>query len=76
MSQFGMQMPGGRKRSSSPDVYTGLAVIATVFLAAAVFITYTAASKVGVDGSPYNLQDAKSIKLPASGGGAAGKRGG
>jgi hypothetical protein len=35
MSQFGMQMPGGRKRSNSPDVYTGLAVIATVFLAAA-----------------------------------------
>lgn len=74
MSQFGMQMPGGRKRSSSPDVYTGLAVIATVFLAAAVFVMFTAASKVGVNGSPYELQKYPDIKLPALAGGAA-KRG-
>ena len=74
MSQFGMQMPGGRKRSSSPDVYTGLVVIATVFLAAASFIMFTAASKVGLNGSAFGLQDAKSIKLPAAatgGGGSA-----
>ncbi len=72
MSQFGMQMPGARKRGGLPDVYTGLAVIATVFLAAATFVMFTAAGKVGVDGSPFGLQDAKSIKLPAAKGGTAG----
>jgi len=71
MSQFGMQMPGGRKRSNSPDVYTGLAVIATVFLAAASFVMFTAASKIGVGGSPFGLQDPASIQLPAPAGGPA-----
>ncbi|MBL9000196.1 MAG: hypothetical protein JNK25_03560, partial [Phycisphaerae bacterium] len=44
---------------------------------AATFVMFTAAGKVGVDGSPFGLQDAKSIKLPAAkggtGGGAAGR---
>lgn len=65
MSQFGMQMPAGRKRASAPDVYTGLALIACVFLAAAVLVMWGAAAKVGKDGTGWELQDRKAIKLPA-----------
>ncbi len=64
MSTFGMQMPAGRRRASAPDVYTGLALIACVFLAAAVVVMWTGASKVGKDGTAWELQDRKSIKLP------------
>ncbi len=64
MSQFGMQMAGGRaKRSATPDVFTALAVVACVFLVAALAVMFQAAAKVGVDGSPIGLQDPKSIKL-------------
>ncbi len=65
MSQFGMQMPAGRKRSASPDVYTGLAVIATVFLAGASFVVYGAGSKIGKEGQPFGLQSTnpKEVKL-------------
>ena len=67
MSQFGMQMPGGRtKRGSSPDAFTALAVVATVFLGVACALMWRAAAHVGVDGSPYALQDVGKIKLPAS----------
>jgi hypothetical protein len=68
MSQFGMQMPAGRKRAASPDVFTGLAVIAVVFLAAATVIMWQAASKVGKDGSAFELQEPKAIKLSANAG--------
>ena len=63
MSQFGMQMPAGRKRSSNPDVYTGLALIATVFLATACVVMFQAASKVGKAGTAWELQDPKKIEL-------------
>ena len=34
MSQFGMQMPGGRgRRGLSPDVYTGLLFLSVVLIA-------------------------------------------
>lgn len=66
MSQFGMQVPGGRvRRSASADVYTALAAVAVIFLVAAVVVMYFAGSKVGKDGSPIGLQDPTSIKLPA-----------
>lgn len=59
MSQFGMQMPGGRaRRGGSPDAYTALAFAAVVFLAAACVFMYLAASKVGKDGSAFGMQDA------------------
>jgi hypothetical protein len=67
MSQFGMQMPAGRKRAASPDVYTGLAVIATVFLAAATAVMWQAGAKVGKGGSPIALQESGRIELPALG---------
>ena len=64
MSQFGMQLPGGRaRRGSSPDVFAGLAALAVIFMAVACFVMFTAASKVSPDGSPFSLQDAKSIKF-------------
>lgn len=59
MSQFGMQMAGGRaRRAASPDVYTALMLAATIFLVAAIVVMFNAGSKVGKDGSPFGLQDA------------------
>ncbi|HYE61526.1 MAG TPA: hypothetical protein VD997_05990 [Phycisphaerales bacterium] len=64
MSQFGMQLPGGRvKRGASPDVYTALAALATAFLIAACVVMFMAGKKVGKDGQPWSLQDPTSIKL-------------
>jgi hypothetical protein len=65
MSQFGMQMPGGRmKRTASMNIYTGLLFCAVLGLAVACGFMWTAASKVGVNGSPFGLQDAAHIALP------------
>jgi hypothetical protein len=67
MSQFGMQLPGGRvKRGTSPDVYTALAAMAVVFLLAASIVMYFAGKKVGKDGNPIGLQDPAKIVLPAA----------
>jgi hypothetical protein len=64
MSQFGMQLPGGRaKRGASPDVFTALAGLAVVFLAAACVVAFSAGSKVGKGGSPFALQDPAKIEL-------------
>jgi len=58
MSQFGMQLPGGRlKRGASPDVYTALAALAVAFLLAAIAMMAIAGGKVGKDGQPWSLQD-------------------
>ncbi len=66
MSQFGMQMPGGRQnRGSSPDVYTALMFVSVVALGVACAIMWVAASKVGVDKSPFGLQDKGRITLQA-----------
>lgn len=68
MTQFGMQMPGGRaKRSAIMDIYTALAFAAVVFLVVACIMMWQAAAKVGVDGKPFELQKAGSgtIKLKA-----------
>jgi hypothetical protein len=64
MTQFGMQMPGGRaKRSASMDIYTALAFAAVVFLVVACVMMWQAASKVGKGGNPFELQKAGSIDL-------------
>lgn len=67
MSQFGMQMPGGKgKRGSSLDVYTVLAFLAVVALAAACGVMYFAAMKVApVDaGHPFAVHEkGQAIKL-------------
>jgi hypothetical protein len=64
MSQFGMQMPAGRKRAAQPDVYTGLALIACVFLAAAISVMWGAAGKVGKGGTAWEMQERNRIELP------------
>jgi len=64
MSQFGMQMPGGRaRRSSLPDVYTGLLVVATAALLAACIVVFTQAGAVGKGGSAVGLQERGNIQL-------------
>lgn len=64
MSQFGMQMPGGRlRRTASMNIYTGLLFCAVLALAVGCGFMWTAASKLGVNHSPFGLQDARSIKL-------------
>ena len=65
MSQFGMQMPGGRQSHTAvPDVYTALMFVAVVALGAACAMLWIQASKVGVDGSPFQLQEEGRISLP------------
>ena len=64
MSQFGMQMPGGRmKREASMNVYTGLLFVAVAALATACGFMWVAAKKVGVDGNPFTIQKAKDVKI-------------
>ena len=58
MSQFGMQMPGGRgARGASPDVYTALMFVAVVALGVAVGVVWFAGGKVGPDGSAIELHE-------------------
>lgn len=64
MSQFGMNMPGGQaRRGPTLNVYTGLLFLAVVALAAACGFMYVGAAKLGVNGDPFTIQDAKDIKL-------------
>ncbi|GMV27148.1 MAG: hypothetical protein AMXMBFR58_31790 [Phycisphaerae bacterium] len=68
MTQFKMQMPGGRaRRAASPDVYTALAFAAVAFLIAACVIMWQAAMKVAPtdSGHPFVMQSSGDIKLPA-----------
>lgn len=66
MSQFGMHLPGSKaSRSASPDVYTGLALVSLIFTLAAIGVMFLAASKVGVEGNPFGIQEPGSIKLKA-----------
>jgi hypothetical protein len=65
MSQFGMQNPASaRRRSSSPDIFSALAVISSVALLVAVVVMFGAASKVGPDGNAMAIQG-DTIKLAA-----------
>lgn len=60
MSQFGMQMPGGKsRRGSGLDVYTVLAFLAVVALAAACVVMYFAAMKVAPadGGHPFAVHE-------------------
>lgn len=64
MSQFGMQMPGGRmRRGATPDIYTGLMALAVVALIVACAMVYMQGAKVGADGSAIGLQDPARISL-------------
>lgn len=64
MSQFGMQMPGGRvQRGASPDVYTGLMALAVLALLAACIVVFVQGAKLGLEGSAIGLQDPDNIRL-------------
>lgn len=59
MSQFGMQMPGGRgSRKAGPDVYTALMFVGTVALLVAAVVLGVAASQVSPDGNPFSVREA------------------
>lgn len=68
MSQFGMQMPGGRaRRGASLNVYTGLLFCAVVALAVGCGFMWMAATKVSKSpGNPFDIQQAGQIKLEAA----------
>ena len=52
MSQFGMQMPGGRQqRNAGPDVYTALMFLGVVAMGVAVGMLWVAGSKVALPSS-------------------------
>jgi hypothetical protein len=64
MSQFGMQMPGGRQnRGAGPDVYTALIFVGVVTMGVAVAMLWIAGSKVSPDGMPLKIQDPDRIQL-------------
>ncbi len=64
MSKFGMQMPAQRgKKGASPDVYTAMAVMACLFLAAACFVMFQAATKVGKGNAFTIWADGDKIEL-------------
>ena len=61
MSQFGMQMPGGRSaRKAGPDVYTALMFVGTMALLVAAVVLGVAAAKVSPDGNPLSVREASS----------------
>ncbi len=64
MSQFGMQMPGGRQhKGAGPDVYTALMFLGVVAMGVAVAMLWIAGSKVAPEGNPLKIQDPNRIDL-------------
>jgi hypothetical protein len=63
MAQFGMQMPASRKKASGITVYTAMAIVSCVCLAAACAVMFFFASKVGPNGNAFGLQEVGKIQL-------------
>jgi hypothetical protein len=64
MSQFGMQMPGGRQnKGSAPDVYTALMFLGVVAMGVAVAMLWIAGTKVSPEGNPLKIQEPGKIQL-------------
>lgn len=64
MSQFGMQMQGGRvRRAEWSTVYNAMLLISCVALAVACAFMWSAASSVSPEGSPWKVQDGQRIVL-------------
>lgn len=70
MNQLGMQMPGAqRRRTASPNIYTGLLLVAVLCLLAAVLIVGYQANKVGpADQGEYvralHIHEEGQVRLP------------
>ena len=66
MSQFGMQMPGGRQnKGAGPDVYTALMFVGVVAMSVAVGMLWIAGTKVAPkdSGHPLKIQEPHKITL-------------
>tara|TARA_R110002072_G_scaffold42064_21_gene118816 strand:- start:71519 stop:71719 length:201 start_codon:yes stop_codon:yes gene_type:complete len=64
MSQFGMQMPGGRQnKGATPDVYTALMFVGVVAMAVAVGMLWVAGTKISPDGNPLKIQEPHKIQF-------------
>lgn len=64
MSQFGMQMPGGRaSKGAGPDVYTALMFLGVISMLVAVGMLWVAGSKVAPEGNPLKIQEQGRIQL-------------
>ena len=68
MSQFGMQMPGGRAaKTSTANAYTAILAFAVVALGVATALMWQAGTSVAKPGAPlapFGIQDSGSISLP------------
>ncbi|MBL4699244.1 MAG: hypothetical protein JKX70_10465 [Phycisphaerales bacterium] len=66
MSQFGMQMPGGRQnKGAAPDVYTALMFLGVVAMGVAVAMLWVGGMKLAPKDSahPLIIQEPHNIKL-------------
>lgn len=66
MSQFGMQMPGGRQnKGGGPDVYTALMFVGVISMGVAVAMLWIAGSKVAPKDSshPLTIQESGKVTL-------------
>lgn len=64
MSQFGMQMPGGRQRAvATPDLFTGLLFLAFTMLVVAVVVVFIQGGKIGPDGNAMGVHGDGPVKL-------------
>ncbi|MFG0305517.1 MAG: hypothetical protein ACF8Q5_04815 [Phycisphaerales bacterium JB040] len=64
MSQFGMQMPGGRGRSGpTPDVFTALMFVASLAMLVGCAVLYWANSQVAPSTNPLSVQDPARIQI-------------
>ncbi|MFI4916871.1 MAG: hypothetical protein ACIAS6_10255 [Phycisphaerales bacterium JB060] len=58
MSQYGMQMPGGRSsRGPSLGVIDALLLLAVVAMGFAIFFMWMAAAAVSPEGQPWQMHD-------------------
>lgn len=65
MSQYGMQMPGGRaNRGPSMGVIDALLLLAVVAMGFGCFFMYQAAASVSPDGQPWQMQEEGQVSLP------------
>lgn len=65
MSQYGMQMPGGRSsRGPSMGVIDGLLLLAFVAMAVAAYFMWQAAAAVSPQGQPWQMHGEGPITLP------------
>ncbi len=65
MSQYGMQMPGGRSsRGPSLGVIDGLLALSIIAMGFGIFFMYQAAAAVSPDGQPWNMHGDGPIVLP------------